>query len=170
MQRMHGDDGVIDLGEYARRKEEESEPDRTVFAVWGGEGERARFALPLWRAAYIVSGTRASLAWEAPGDAPDRLHPFVVLDLASDPARTEIPGSRVAELRGEVSAPATSRTEESLAVLLGEREGRRWYMVVDHPRDPVDSEPPELDDLYFLAGECAGLLFHRELDTDAEER
>ena len=160
------DEHVIDLEEYVRRKEEE-DADRTTFAIWGAEGERARFALPLWRAAYLAGGTRAALAWELPGERPDRLRPHVVLDLASDPARREIPGGRVDQLREEPAPPALERTEEAVAVFLGQREGRRWYLVIDHLKESPDRGAVARDDLYFLAGECAGLLFHRQLDADA---
>ena len=162
------DEEIIDLAEYARRKEADQEPARATFAIWGGEGERARFALPLWRAAYLAGGSRASLVrWRvgAEGEEGGGLEPLVVLDLASDPARTTVPEARVEPLLDAVGAPALSRSPEGVSIYLGEREGRRWYLVVDHPTESGGAGEDELDDLYFLAGECAGLLFHRELDT-----
>ncbi|MGD2067092.1 MAG: hypothetical protein PVI57_00300 [Gemmatimonadota bacterium] len=160
------DDAIIDLGEYLRRKEEAA-PGRTMFAIWGGEGERTRFALPLWRAACLAGGARASLAFESPGDAGDELRPFVVLDLGAEPARTVIASARVASLRGEVAPPALGRSDGGLAVYLGGRDGRRWYLVVDDLDGSAGGGDEGVEDLYFLAGECAGLLFHRELDAEA---
>ena len=164
------DDRIIDLAEYARRKEEDAEePVRTTFALHGGEGERARFALPLWRATYLAGGTRAGLVWEPVGNVDADLEAFVVLDLGSEPPRTDFPGTLAAELRSDESAPGLVLTEEAVVVFLGESRGRRWYLVV-HPRegDAVEGSAMPREDLYFLAGECAGLLFHRELDRGAE--
>ncbi len=48
------DDHVIDirrfLGELPKKQ------DGAAFAVWGNGGERSRFALPLWRAIYLLGG------------------------------------------------------------------------------------------------------------------
>lgn len=54
-------DDIIDLGEYLRRRDEAEKAPRTAFAVWGGEGKRARFALPLWRIVYLAGGARGEL-------------------------------------------------------------------------------------------------------------
>lgn len=157
-------DGIIDFGDYARRKEEESRPERTMFALWGGEGERARLALPLWRAVGLLGGSRAMLGSEPADGAGGTLEALVVLDLAADPARTSMPASAVQGLWGEPEAPALSRSEGVVAVFLGEEGGRRFHLVVDGVPDPGDDgERLPVDDLYFLAGECAGLLFHRYL-------
>jgi hypothetical protein len=71
------DDTIIDLAAYLRRKEAEAEGEDppSTFTLWGGEGERTRFALPLWRAAYLAGGRRAALLWlrkEVPGRSPSR--------------------------------------------------------------------------------------------------
>src|SRR5262249_12726107 len=98
-------DDIIDLGEYLRRREEAEKAPRTAFAVWGGEGERARFALPLWRIVYLASGARGGLVWvEAGEERPVRLNPFVVLDLAADPARTRFVPQAVTGLEGAAAA------------------------------------------------------------------
>lgn len=165
------DESIIDLDDYLKRKEASASPARTTFSVWGGEGERSRFALPLWRAAYLAGGTRAALAWEPAGETPASLTPFVVLDLAEDPARTRIPGRAAEPLRSSHAPPVMAVCDSGLvSIYLGEREGRRWYLVVSDPPEPVAEAGPgrdARDDLHFLAGECAALLFHRELDEDA---
>lgn len=167
-----GDDGVIDLSGYLRRKEEESSRTRTTFSFWGGEGERARFALPLWRAAYLASGRRAGLLWQrssaVAGEEP--VYPLVVLDLGEEPARTAFAPSTLVGLGG-VDAPGTvGGGEGRIAVYLGEVRELKWYLLVDdldEPRTEVVGRSRE--DLLFLAGECAGLLFHRGLGSEAGE-
>jgi len=53
-------DDVIDLTRYLARTPPDSEQEgaRGNFSVWGGEGERSRFALPIWRSIYLVGGGR----------------------------------------------------------------------------------------------------------------
>lgn len=161
------DDRIIDLTEYLRRREERDEASaRSTFAVWGGEGERSRFALPLWRATYLARGSRAALVWEPVGVAKDRLTPLIVLDLGRDPARTLVRGSLVAGLRDVQEAPAVAEEEGGITVFLGERANRRWYLVItdlDEGTPPLEGKARE--DILFVAGECAGLLFNRDLDT-----
>lgn len=161
-------DEVIDLGEYARRKEEEAEPVRATFAIWGGEGERSRFALPLWRAAYLASVSRAALVWEPVGGASTALEPFVVLDLGEEPARLGFPVELVDSVRMVRVPPAMEVDDDGGAVFLGERDERRWYLVLCDPvEDPEEAPTNVREDLHFLAGECAGLLFHRGLQSEA---
>lgn len=167
------DDRIIDLGEYIRKREEREEASsRRAFAVWGGEGERSRFALPLWRAAYLAGGSRAALVWGRPGSTESRLRPFMVLDLAVEPARTDIPGELVEGIRDAPEPPVVGGREgREVVVFLGERANRRWYLVVtdlEEDARPLDGQGRE--DVLFLAGECAGLLFHRQFAfADPEE-
>ena len=160
------DNRIIDLTEYLRRREErEDSSSRSTFAVWGGEGERSRFALPLWRAAYLVRGSRAALAWEPVGVVEEHLHPLIVLDLAREPARTLMPGQVVEGVRNAQEAPAVDEGDGTrFAIFLGERTERRWYLVVTDLEEgwrPLDGSARE--DVLFVAGECAGLLFDRDL-------
>jgi hypothetical protein len=91
------DDTVIDLAAYLRRKEAEAEDEESssTFTLWGGEGERSRFALPLWRAAYLAGGRRSALLWlrkEVPEEEPE---PLIVLDLRAEQARLDFTPSSV---------------------------------------------------------------------------
>jgi hypothetical protein len=162
------DDRIIDLTEYLRRREERDEASaRNTFAVWGGEGERSRFALPLWRATYLARGSRAALASEAIGAGEDHLTPLIVLDLGQDPARTRVPSALVAGVRDVQEAPAIAQEEEAaIVVFLGERGSRRWYLVItDLDEGTPFLEGKAREDIFFVAGECAGLLFNRDLDA-----
>lgn len=159
-------DHVIDLREYLKGKK----PDRRgTFSIWGGEGERSRFALPMWRAIYLARGDWGALLWGRDEHVPRKLTPFFVLDLKSEPARTAVD---VALAEGLWSGEAPQLVEHAsgpLTVLLGKQEGRRWFLAIaGDDRDPVVA-PNVRDDLLFLAGECAGLLFHRDLAGDADQ-
>jgi hypothetical protein len=160
------DNRIIDLTDYLRRREEREESSsRSTFAVWGGDGERSRFALPLWRAAYLVRGSRAALAWQPVGAVEEPLHPLIVLDLAREPARTNMPGHMVEGVRDAQEAPAVDEGDGTrYTIFLGERSERRWYLVVSDLEEgwvPLDGGARE--DILFVAGECAGLLFDRDL-------
>ena len=158
-------DGIIDLGEYLRRREGSQEPVST-FALWGAEGERSRFALPLWRAIYLAAGERGGVVWDPPGGGP--AHPFVVLDLGSDPARTGFewdgaPGLDLARVPEVFPAPGGG-----LAVYLGHEEGRRWFLLITGgPGGVTEPTGRDREDILFLAGECAGLLFLRDFADGA---
>ncbi len=160
-----GRSDIIDLEAYRRRRPESR---RTAFAVWGGEGERSRLALPLWRAIYLVGGERGGLVWlEEGADPSDGLNPFFVLDLAEEEPRTAFPPSILGDVRNAVTgAPILSDAiPGGVAVFLGLDRGRRWFLVVDDgglPREALD--PTSRNDLLFIAGECSGLIIHRRLD------
>ena len=160
-------DGIIDLTQYLNRGEQESdEASSTTFALWGADGERSRFALPLWRSIYLAGGDRGAIVWRDPVDR-DSLRPFVVLDLAKDPPRTAFDGSLVGYSEGE---PPTldEHGEHGLSILLGSREGRQWFMVIDKEEGTsTQVRGRDREDILFLAGECAGLLFLRDFADDA---
>lgn len=153
-------DDIIDLTRYlARDTDSGAEPDdRSFFSVWGGDGDRSRFALPLWRSIYLAAGRRAGLVWTEPGRFGNP-RSFFVLDLGSEPARTEFEALKVPDDGEELEAPRLIETPERILIHLGSRDGRDWFMVLEE-RDstgPVAGKTRE--DLMFLAGECAGLLF-----------
>jgi hypothetical protein len=164
-----GVDDIIDLGDYLRRREVAEKAPRTAFAVWGGEGERNRFALPLWRVVYLAGGSRGGLVWVPVGqDPPSRLRPFVVLDLAEEPARTDFPPSLVHGMDTAQAPVLREMEQDGLAVHLGDQDGRRWYLLVAEVGDGTSTvEGRVRDDLLFLAGECAGLLFFRGFAEEA---
>jgi hypothetical protein len=164
-------DDIINLGEYLRRREVAEKPPRTAFAVWGGEGERTRFALPLWRVVYLAGGARGGLVWVPSGDErPARLRPFVVLDLSEDPARTRFAPGLIHGIDRNEAPILRELGDEGLAIHLGEQDGRRWYLVVAETAERTSAvEGRVRDDLLFLAGECAGLLFFRGFANEATD-
>lgn len=170
---VHGvSDDIISLEEYLRRREEDDDGEGpegpgSTFALWGADGERSRFALPLWRAIYLCAGERGGIVWVS--DRVAQAQPFVVLDLACDPPRTQFEGVEEPPPPAGPRAPRMARSGEGgLAVFLGEEKGRRWYMVLEG----AGAEGPEpagrdREDILFLAGECAGLLFLRGFAGEA---
>lgn len=159
-------DGIIDIRQYL----EVGEDDPSAFALWGGEGERSRFALPLWRIIYLAGGDRGGIV-SAP-DPRSRKHlrvtigleSLVVLDLRQDPARTDFDVLAAHALQIEESPKLVDLSADGLLVSLGESVGRSWFVVVHGiggRTDPLTSDVKE--DILFLSGECAGLLFFRDL-------
>ena len=160
---MKDDDDVIDLTRYLDRDTVvgAAGAERGSFSVFGGDGDRARFALPVWRSIYLTGSRRGALVWVPRGSEIDPEAEFV-LDLASDPARTEfsLPDSGAAD---SCDPPMLLEAAESVAVFLGMRDENNWFLLLDDygPAGAVTGYAK--GDLLFLAGECAGLLFFREL-------
>jgi len=157
-------DGIIDIRSYLDRRDDDEfdDEDGGVFALHGAEGERARFALPLWRAVYLAGGDRGAVVSTPMGEG-GAVDPFVVLDLAHDPARTDY-SSIVLPAHATGDAPAFHDWKEAgLHVYLGDGVGRSWYLSVDGGSRPELLGSRDREDVLFLSGECAGLLFFREL-------
>jgi hypothetical protein len=164
-------DSVIDLNEYLRRRAADGDPQpAATFALWGADGERSRFALPLWRSIFLAGAERGGILWTD----SDRmvLHPLVVLDLARDPARTDFRPWMLDVLRGEDAPEVVEQgLDPHMAIFLGEREGRWWFLVVDGGPGKEGPLPArDREDILFLAGECAGLLFLRDFADDVGGR
>jgi hypothetical protein len=154
-------EGIIDLTAYLRRKEADTGGTAT-FALWGADGERSRFALPLWRTIYLAGGERGGIV-RTSTDEPGVLSPFVVLDLVEDPPRTDFDVDLVRELVGDEAPLVHDAGGNGLAVFLGFGGGSFWYLMVEgrEGEEVLGGQPRE--DVLFMAGECAGLLFLREL-------
>ena len=157
------DDHVIDIRRFLGGSPERL--DEGAFAVWGGEGGRSRLALPLWRSIFLVGGDWGGIVSLSKLESEDVAHPLFILDLKQDPARTFSPTKPLRLLQGEEGPALVFTEEKELAVLLGEDEERWWFLQVRGGTmvGPADGKARET--LLFLAGECAGLLFFRELAT-----
>ena len=160
---------IIDITRYLKR-EPASDLPRGSMALWGAEGERSRFALPLWRIIYLAEAERGLIvSSEAEGDRTQ--DPFVVLDLAHEPARTDVDPTAIPEFSVEEGPSLVDFEAEGLVVFLGTRAGRVWTLLVDGGstrKTPLS--PSAREDILFLAGVCAGLLFLRDLaDEDPDE-
>ena len=94
-------DGIIDLTRYIKR-EPASDLPRGSMTLWGGDGERSRFALPLWRIIHLAQAERGLILWSNI-DPPRKQTAFVALDLAADPARTDVDPAGVPKFGPEES-------------------------------------------------------------------
>ena len=155
-------DEIIDLTQYLNRESKDEELSRGAFALWGADGERSRFALPLWRTIYLAQGERGSIVWrDSSGD--DAPQAFVVLDLGQDPARLEVDQAAV-PLSEDGEPPALyDYGAAGVTIFLCARGDRIWHLVVDGCDKRVGAlSAKSREDSLFLAGECAGLLFLRD--------
>ena len=136
-------------------------------ALWGADGERSRFALPLWRVVHVAQADRGVIFWRGGGqDAGPR--PFIVLDVSHDPARLDVPPG-LADFPADESIQLFDRGAEGILLRLGKQDGRTWGLLADgRPEGPALSAR-EREDILFLAGECAGLLFLRSFADEVEE-
>ena len=157
------DDHVIDIRRYLGQSP--AGKDEGAFAVWGGGGERARFALPLWRAIYLVGGDWGGIVSLSKLETEKVAQPLFILDLKQDPARTVIPTVSLRLLQNEEAPASVFTMEQELAVLLGESDEGQWFLQILGGSSGTAPEGRARETLLFLAGECAGLLFHRELAT-----
>ncbi len=56
-----------------------------------------------------------------------------------------------------------------MIIHLGARDQRSWFLLADGGGTRMDPlEPRKREDILFLAGECAGLLFLRDFAGGAE--
>ena len=122
-------DEIIDITRYLKR-EPASDLPRGTMSLWGADGERSRFALPLWRIIYLAGGERAVISWS--GETRQHvLHPFVVLDIAADPARRDVDASRIPKFDADEGPSLIDFEGDGLVIYLGSRAGRIWTLLVD---------------------------------------
>ena len=156
------DDHVIDIRRYLGSSD--PPPDLRTFAVWGGTGDRTRLALPVWRALNVLGGDWGGIV-SIPKDHPDpRADILFALDLREEPARTEASIEALGKLKGE-AVPFLDFGTDGVTILMGDHEDRRWFLQVLGRSSEGPIRGRDRETLLFLAGECAGLLFIRELAT-----
>jgi hypothetical protein len=164
-------DNIIDIGRYLEREAGRGGTPATM-ALWGADGDRSRFALPLWRIVHLAQAERGVIFWRAATGDPTP-NAFVVIDLARDPARLGVDVASLPDCDAGASADLHDLGRDGLVVCLGSRDGRAWSLLADggdEREGPLDARRRE--DVLFLAGECAGLLFLRDFADavdDAEE-
>ena len=154
-------DKIIDIARYLDRDASRGHTPATM-ALWGADGDRSRFALPLWRIVHLAQAERGVIFWQ--GTDGDRVpSPFVVIDLAQDPARLSVDSAALPSCEDATSAMLHDLGSDGLLVCLGSRDGRAWCLLADGGRQRADVlEARRREDVLFLAGECAGLLFLRD--------
>jgi hypothetical protein len=164
-------DKIIDIARYLDRDAGRSDTPATM-SLWGADGDRSRFALPLWRIVHLAQAERGVIFWRSLSGTTTP-NPFVVIDLGRDPARLSVDEAALPRCDDAASSTLHDLGRAGLLVCLGSRDEREWCLLADGGagRDSaLDSRRRE--DVLFLAGECAGLLFLRDfadLVDDPEE-
>ena len=106
--------------------------------------------------------------WRIPAGDPDPA-PFVVLDLGHDPARLDFTDVSIPLVEDGEPPELHDRGSEGLAIYLGTRGERVWHLLVDGGEQRAGPLPARTrEDVLFLAGECAGLLFLRDFADEVE--
>lgn len=153
-------DQIIDITRYLE-KDTEDEVLPGAIALWGVDGERHRFALPLWRVIHLSGAERGVILWRSTsGDRSPK--PFVVIDVARDPARLKLEGRWIARCETHESATLHDLGSDGIVVYLGTRSDRIWCLLAEGGRRDAPLEPKRREEILFMAGECAGLLFLRD--------
>jgi hypothetical protein len=159
-------DDIIDLGQFLARRDGSRPPTGTM-ALWGADGERSRFALPLWRVVHLAGADRGVIFWRpTSGDAAPR--PFVVLDVARDPARLDVSPERT-DFGDDESIQLHDRGSGGLLVRLGTKDDKVWGLLADGGAERSQLSARNREDILFLSGECAGLLFLRAFADEARD-
>lgn len=151
-------------------------------ALYAADSERSVIAEQLRRAIAVVGGDRAAAVW-VDEYGPGMVHTHTVVDLACDRPRrafaieplraawqSGVPG--ILDVIGDDGAELAGREggRSMACVALGSDGVRSWFLVVDAltPRPSLDAEAS--GDLMFVAGECASILLHRDLDEERQDR
>jgi hypothetical protein len=159
-------DKIIDITSYLDRGEKLAGAP-AMMALWGVDGERSRFALPLWRIVHLARAERGVIFWRNRSGDP---RPFVAVDLSHDPARLTIDSGALPPCEDSTMAGLHDQGRDGLLVCLGARGDRSWYLVADGgTRREGALEARTREDVLFLAGECAGLLFLRDFADSLDE-
>ncbi len=171
--RLHGflckmADEIIPISRYLQRETEADALPRSI-ALWGMDGDRSRFALPLWRVVHLAGAERGAIVWRnASGDRRPR--PYVVVDLAADPARLGLTAFPDDDCDREQGPALHDLAPDGLVINLGTRDERIWCLFVDGGEvGTVPLDTKDREDVLFLAGECAGLLFLRDFADGVED-
>ena len=164
---------ILRLDDYRERRDLRV---RLAQSLHRADAGRSGVLEHLARVASLVGADRAATVW-VDEYGPGLVHPYVVLDLLSDRPRRAFASEplRRAWDSGvpgflELPGPQGGREDMSawtVAVALGSDGTRSWVVIADSvtPRAPLST--PVRDRFMFLAGECSGVLLHRDLDAMA---
>jgi tetratricopeptide (TPR) repeat protein len=159
---------VLRLQEYRDRR---SSRLRLANALQRRDSRKLEVFEHLAEISELAGADRAAAVW-VDEHGSRLIHPYVVVDqLSGRPRRAfayeplaeawqlGIPGARDRPAEPAAAIPAT------FAVALGSDGTRAWFVVADSlmPRPVVPGDVR--DRLMFLAGECASILLHRDLDA-----
>lgn len=162
---------VLRLDEYRDRRTQRL---HLVEALYRRDPNRRAVLAHLAEIADLSGGDRVAAVWlEEYGEG--LVHPHVVLDLSSErPRRTFSPDSLreawelgVPGVREHAVLSAAKPAATTLAISLGSDGARTWFIVAEAVRGRATLDARARERVMFLAGECAAIVLHRELDLAA---
>ncbi|MGW8266261.1 MAG: hypothetical protein ACWGSQ_07830 [Longimicrobiales bacterium] len=166
---------IVHLGPYRGRKDSRL---RRTLALHGHDAEKSLILQQLWRALLLVGGDRGGIVW-LDEYGPGVPHAFALLDLASDRPRrffpagafssaweAGVPGLLDLPHAGEVVGPDRRGIRSVCAVSLGSDGPRSWFLYLDSLTPRPALSPDLAGDIMFIAGECASILLHRDLQEE----
>lgn len=150
---------------------------RLTLALNQADEDRRLLSLRLWEAVELADGDRAALVW-IDEYGPGLVHTHCIVDLLSDRPRRAFamePLRRAWDrgIPGLLDEPDLGRSEDRIflerprslcAVALGSDGIRAWFLVIDSRTSRAPFRRPTADSLMFLAGECAAIVIHDDLD------
>lgn len=161
---------VVGLSEHRTRRRRRL---RIARALQSGDAVRSVLLEHLEELSRITGGDRAAAVWIDEYGAT-RIHPHLTLDLLSDHPRRSFaaePFERAWELGLPGAYEGVSETLRGqgdgpnlFTVALGSDGARAWFVVSDSVRTRSKLTEEERQRALFLAGECAAVLLHRDLD------
>jgi len=144
---------------------------RIADRLYGADPKRLAIFRHLSQVAELCDADRAATVW-VDEYGPGSVHPHVILDQLSDRPRRFFsvePLRRAWELGvpGAIDALAdpTSSIPTTFAISLGSDGMRAWFLVAESPAGRPLLDAATRDRLMFLAGECAAVVLHRDLDA-----
>ena len=149
---------------------------RRTLALYAHDAEKHRILDQIWRALTLVQGDRGAVVW-LDDYGPGLPHAYALLDLASDrPRRLFSPapfaGAWDVGVPGLLDIPDAweklgkdgAGIRSVCTVALGSDGPRSWFLCLDSLTPRTSLSTSVAGDLMFIAGECASLLLHRDLE------
>ncbi|HZD05633.1 MAG TPA: hypothetical protein VE173_11955, partial [Longimicrobiales bacterium] len=162
---------VLRLEEYRGRREQRLH--RTL-ALNRGDPIRSLVLERLREIVRVVPADRAAVVW-VDEYAEMAAQPYAVLDVAATPPRRGV-GIEALIRSWELGVPAlvpvevesSERAGRSWVVSLGSDGLRLWFIFVESRRSASPMVGSRREAIMFLAGECAAVLLHRDLDAASD--
>lgn len=159
---------VLRLEDYRGKREHRL---RIADRLYSADPMRLAIFRHLSQVAALCDADRAATVW-VDEYGPGSVHPHVVLDQMSDRPRRFFsvePLRRAWELGvpgaiDDLAEPASS-IPTTFAISLGSDGMRAWFLVAESTAGRPLLDAATRDRLMFLAGECAAVLLHRDLDV-----
>jgi hypothetical protein len=118
---------------------------------------------------HIAVAERGVILWR--NTSGDRTpHAFVVIDVARDPTRLRLEGAWIEHCEAQESATLHDLGADGIVVYLGTRADKIWCLLAEGGAGrKAPLEPKRREDILFMAGECAGLLFLRDMADGVDD-